>query len=166
MIGLSKFAQTFAVRFLKSSSIHPICINAWGSFSFNVSIVVPQGSVLGPLLFLIINDFPTSSDLLSFYQFADDTTILYSSNTLANTVNVLNSELIKVSDCLRANKLTLNIAKTKCIYFEKKGNKLINISINNNNYNINNISINNNLNIIYVSIITKYYHAHLSIFLA
>ena len=35
LIGLSKFAQTFAVRFLKLSSIHPICINAWGSFSFN-----------------------------------------------------------------------------------------------------------------------------------
>ena len=35
LIGLSKFAETFAVRFLKSSSIHPICINAWGSFSFN-----------------------------------------------------------------------------------------------------------------------------------
>ena len=35
MIELSKFAQTFTVRFLKSSSIYPICINAWGSFSFN-----------------------------------------------------------------------------------------------------------------------------------
>ena len=34
LIGLSKFAQTFAVRLLKSSSIHPICINAWGNFSF------------------------------------------------------------------------------------------------------------------------------------
>ena len=34
LTGLSKFAQTFAVRFLKSSSIHPICINASGSFSF------------------------------------------------------------------------------------------------------------------------------------
>ena len=38
LIGLSKFAQTFAVRFLKSSSIHPICINAWGSFSFKDSV--------------------------------------------------------------------------------------------------------------------------------
>ena len=36
LIGLSKFAQTFAVRFLKSSSIHLICINAWGSFSFKL----------------------------------------------------------------------------------------------------------------------------------
>ena len=35
LIGLSKFAQTFVVRFLKSSSIHTICINAWGSFPFN-----------------------------------------------------------------------------------------------------------------------------------
>ena len=36
MIGLSKFAQTFVVRFLKSSSIHTICINAWGSFPFKL----------------------------------------------------------------------------------------------------------------------------------
>ena len=36
LIGLFKFAQTFAVRFLKSSSFHPICINAWGSFSFKI----------------------------------------------------------------------------------------------------------------------------------
>ena len=124
-------------------------VNNASSTVLNVSIGVPQGSVLGPLLFLIyINDFPNSSDLLSFYQFADDTSIFYSSNTLANTVNVLNSELIKVSDWLRANKLSLNIAKTKCIYFEKKGNTRINISINNNNNNnINDISINNNLNI-------------------
>ena len=35
LIGLSKFAQTFAVTFLNLPSIHPICINAWGSFSFN-----------------------------------------------------------------------------------------------------------------------------------
>ena len=39
MIRLSKFAQTFAVRFLKSFFVHPICINAWGSFSFNYPIV-------------------------------------------------------------------------------------------------------------------------------
>ena len=38
LIGLSKFARTFAVRFLKLSSIHPICINAWGSFSFNKNL--------------------------------------------------------------------------------------------------------------------------------
>ena len=44
LIGLSKFAQTFAVRFLKSSSIHPICINAWGSFSFKYSHKVALAS--------------------------------------------------------------------------------------------------------------------------
>ena len=35
LIGLSTFVQTFDVRWVKSSSIHPICLNAWGSFSFN-----------------------------------------------------------------------------------------------------------------------------------
>ena len=46
LIGLSKFAQTFVVRFLKSSSIHPISINAWGSFSFNSNWVYSQSMPL------------------------------------------------------------------------------------------------------------------------
>ena len=49
LTGLSKFAQTFAVRFLKSSSIHPICINAWGNFSFNMSICSLATLILMPI---------------------------------------------------------------------------------------------------------------------
>ena len=122
-------------------------VNNTSSAICNVSIGVPQGSILGPLLFLVyINDLPKSSDLLSFYQFADDTSIFYSSNNLADTVSVLNMELTKVSDWLKANKLSLNIAKTKCIYFEKKRNKLIKNSASN-NYHSNSSVNNDNLNI-------------------
>ena len=45
LIGLSKFAQTFAVRFLKSSFIHPIWINALGNFSFKLDIFGHHGNL-------------------------------------------------------------------------------------------------------------------------
>ena len=94
---------------------------------------VPQGSVLGPLLFLLyINDISESSNILKFFLFADDTTVFYSDKTNANTENLLNCELAKVSDWLAANKLSLNVKKSIFLYFHygkcKKHN--INLTLN------------------------------------
>ena len=94
---------------------------------------VPQGSVLGPLLFLLyVNNVYKSSAKLAFYLFADDTNLLYADKNLRTLELVVNSELHKVYEWLTANKLTLNIKKSNFIIFcphQKKIDYQINLRI-------------------------------------
>jgi hypothetical protein len=72
---------------------------------------VPQGSVLGPLLFLIfINDIPYASDLLT-WLFADDTSLVASASNLPLLQSIMNTEVEKVQDWLLANKLSVHYVK-------------------------------------------------------
>ena len=90
-----------------------VSINGHSSSLANISCGVPQGSVLGPLLFLIyINDLPDSSHFLSFFLFADDTNIYCESDNLELLTKKVNRELKKVKLWLDSNKLALNIEKT------------------------------------------------------
>ena len=85
---------------------------------------VPQGSVLGPLLFLIyINDIINCSSKFQFYLFADDTSILYRNSTSLEAE--VNTELIKLCDWLTANKLTLNIRKSNYVLFPSYNKRLL-----------------------------------------
>ena len=79
---------------------------------------VPQGSVLGPLLFLLyVNDIYCSSKKLKFYLFADDTNVLHSHKDLKSLEKEMNVELNNVYQWLVSNKLTLNLKKTNFVIF-------------------------------------------------
>ena len=78
-----------------------------------MSCGVPQGSTLGPLLFIsYINDMPNCSNKVSFRIFADDTNVFYSS-TSDDVGKVMNEELNYIFRYCDANKLSININKTK-----------------------------------------------------
>ena len=96
---------------------------------------VPQGSVLGPLLFLIyINDIVNSSNIFKFILFADDTSLYYSCKNVHTIEDVINRELDKISEWLSANRLSLNVGKSKLLYFTNNNRTVIqNIHIKINN---------------------------------
>ena len=98
---------------------------------------VPQGSVLGPLLFLIyISDIYNASDKIAFYLFADETNLLFADRNLKSLETVVNMELMNVYDWLASNKLSLNVKKTNFVIFhpsQKRFNYKENLKIYDNN---------------------------------
>ena len=83
-----------------------------------ISTGVPQGSILGPLLFIIfINDLPKSSTFFSTRLYADDTSLTASGSDLDSLLCKINNHLPVVYEWLCSNKLTLNLTKTKFLIF-------------------------------------------------
>ena len=93
-------------------------ISGFKSSLLEVTLGVPQGSILGPLLFILyINDLCNSSKMLSFILFADDSNVFLSHKDGDTLLNVFNHELNAVTDWIIANRMSLNLTKTNYMLF-------------------------------------------------
>ena len=102
-----------------------VSLNGFDSEIRKITCGVPQGSSMGPLLFLIyINDFRLCLSETSSGHFADDTFILYNSSKPKTIETVINCELKYMVKWLRLNKLSLNAGKTELIFFHSQRHKL------------------------------------------
>ena len=103
---------------------------------------VPQGSVLGPLLFLMyINDLNYVITHSKVYHFADDTCLLYSDKNPKKIEKCINEDLKILNFWLHANKISLNTKKTEIIIFRSQHNNThydFNFRINKERINISN----------------------------
>ena len=99
-------------------------VNGQKSTQETIEMSVIQGSILGPILFLVyIDDLPSSS-LLETYLFADDTQGLKTGYNLPELINSVNLELKKWAQWFRSNKMSVNTSKTKFLIFHSRGKKV------------------------------------------
>ena len=95
-----------------------VSINGFDSKILKTNIGVPQGSVLGPLLFLIyINDLNTAIKHSLVHHFADDTNLLHINTSMQKLNKLLNQDLKALCNWLKANKIALNVTKTEFLFF-------------------------------------------------
>ncbi len=113
-----------ALSFLKScltNRSQKCKMNGFVSSERLIKCGVPQGSILGPLLFLLyINDLPECLNTTTPRPFADDTNLTASGDSMNDVEFAVNSDLENLRNWLMANKLSLNVAKTKFMLIGSK----------------------------------------------
>ena len=94
------------------------------SQTLDITCGVPQGSILGPLLFLIyVNDIANCLTHSKLISFADDTTVFSSSKCINDLCKNMNSDLDDLTKWFKANRLALNVNKSNCMLFQPNGNQ-------------------------------------------
>ena len=95
-----------------------VSINGFNSNQNYINCGVPQGSILGPLLFILyINDLHQAIKHSIVHHFADDTNLLYADKSIKQLTLKINHDLSCLCEWLRANKLSLNVKKNELIIF-------------------------------------------------
>ena len=103
-----------------------------------LNIGVPQGSILGPLLFLVyVNDLPRLSQNFFPVMFADDCTLQFQDRDIHSLINTCNVELRSLKEWTESNRLTINVGKTNCMFISNMYSSLPDNSINFNNQYLN-----------------------------
>ena len=102
-----------------------VVVNGVKSLSTHIHCGVPQGSVLGPILFLVyINDIINATSYFSYSLFADDTSLLASDKDVCSLISTANDEINKLYMWFCCNKLLLNIQKTQYVIFRTRGKRI------------------------------------------
>ncbi len=115
--GIKGFANKWLGSYLTNRS-QSVNLNGATSDELKITCGVPQGSILGPLLFTVyINDMHKAFKKCLVHHFADDTNLLFTDKDPKTIQKTLNKELQELVEWLRANRLSLNVAKTEFIIF-------------------------------------------------
>ena len=126
--GIRGIANDWFNSYLKNRKQY-VSISGYESKIVNINFGVPQGSVLGPLLFLIyINDLNKAIKHSKTRHFADDTNLLIRNKSLKQLQKHINYDLRQLCNWLKANKISLNCSKTELIIF-RHPNKQINYKL-------------------------------------
>ena len=111
--GIRGVSNNWFKSYLSNRSQY-VSINGHESGLAAINCGVPQGSVLGPLLFLLyINDLNQAIKLCKVHHFADDTNLLCVSNSIKKLNKLVNADLKRLVNWLNANKISLNLKKLK-----------------------------------------------------
>lgn len=132
--GIRGFTQLWFTDYL-SNRTQFVYFKGSNSQTTKITCGVPQGSILGPLLFLLfINDISMTSLVFKFILFADDTNVFLSNASLDVLFETANAELISIATWFNVNSLSLNLDKTNFILFHsirKKPTGIGSLTLNN-----------------------------------